>query len=161
MVFYGEVKSMICSDIWYKYHERYFQSVIRIFTSRQASQINFLRQFEITGTNHAIIWLYYYPQRFCNFHIKVFQIKLKCHCSKSIKLQNFLVQQQYKHSNRRLRVDMTYLNKPPTRHKSDCNLVRPTLCADNLQLYFHCRNNLHCPAKLDRFQNQNVHGAEH
>ena len=26
--------SMICSDIWYKYYERYFEIVIRNFTSR-------------------------------------------------------------------------------------------------------------------------------
>ena len=26
--------SMICSDIWHKYHERYFEIVIRNFTSR-------------------------------------------------------------------------------------------------------------------------------
>ena len=33
-------------------------------------------------TNHAIIFLYsYYPQRFGNFHMWVFQIKVKYHCS--------------------------------------------------------------------------------
>ena len=30
---------MICSDIWHKYHEWYFEIVIRNFTSRQASEI--------------------------------------------------------------------------------------------------------------------------
>ena len=52
-------------------------------------------------TNHAIICLYFYPQRFCNFLIQVFQIKLKYHCSKPIKLQKFLMQQykyMYSHS---------------------------------------------------------------
>ena len=29
----------------------------------------------------------YYPQKVCNFHTQVFQIKLKYHCSKPIKLQ--------------------------------------------------------------------------
>ena len=29
---------------------------------------------------------------FCNFHMKVFQIKLKYHCSKPIKLQQLLMQ---------------------------------------------------------------------
>ena len=42
-------------------------------------------------TNHAFICLYYYPQRFCNFHMCVFEIKPKYHCSKPIKLQKFLM----------------------------------------------------------------------
>ena len=43
-------------------------------------------------TNHAIICLYDYQQKVYNFHMKVpvFQIKLKYHCSKPIKLQKFL-----------------------------------------------------------------------
>ena len=41
---------------------------------------------QITRTNLAIICLYYYPQKVCNFHMWVFQIKLKyLHCSKPIK----------------------------------------------------------------------------
>ena len=32
---------------------------------------------QISRTNHAIICLYYFPQKVCNFHMKVFQIKLK------------------------------------------------------------------------------------
>ena len=35
-------------------------------------------------------------QKFCNFHMQVFQIKLKYHCSKPIKLQKFLMQQYNK-----------------------------------------------------------------
>ena len=35
--------------------------------------------------NHAIICLYYYPQRFCNFHMWVFEINLKYHCCSSIR----------------------------------------------------------------------------
>ena len=31
--------SMICCDIWQKYHERYFEIVIRNFMSRWASEI--------------------------------------------------------------------------------------------------------------------------
>ena len=31
--------SMICSDIWHKYHEWYFEIVLRNFTSRLASEI--------------------------------------------------------------------------------------------------------------------------
>ena len=32
--FFSIGNSMICSDIWHKYHERYFEIVIRNFTSR-------------------------------------------------------------------------------------------------------------------------------
>ena len=35
---------------------------------------------QISRTNHTIICLYYYQQKVCNFHIYVFQIKLKYHC---------------------------------------------------------------------------------
>ena len=34
----------------------------------------------ISRTNHAIICLYYYQQHVCNFHMQLFQIKLKYHC---------------------------------------------------------------------------------
>ena len=44
---------------------------------------------------HATICLCYCPQKVCNFLMKVFQIKLKYHCSKSIKLQKFLMQQYH------------------------------------------------------------------
>ena len=40
--------------------------------------------------NHAIC-LYYSPQKVCNFHMYVFQIKLKYHRFKPIKLQIFLM----------------------------------------------------------------------
>ena len=49
--------------------------------------------YEYDVLNHAIICLYYFPQKACNFHMQVFQIKLKYHCSKPIKLQKFLMQQ--------------------------------------------------------------------
>ena len=42
---------------------------------------------QISRTNHTIICLYYYQQKVCNFNMQVFQIKLKYHCSKPIKLQ--------------------------------------------------------------------------
>ena len=45
----------------------------------------------IPPKNHAIICLYYYPQKVCNFHMQVFQIKLKYNCSKPIKLKKFLM----------------------------------------------------------------------
>ena len=49
---------------------------------------------QLSRTNHAIICLYFYPQKVCNFHmpvLEVFQIKLKYRCSKAIKLQKFLM----------------------------------------------------------------------
>ena len=46
---------------------------------------------QISRANRAIIWLYYYPHKVCNFHMKIFQIKPKYHCSKPIKLQKFLM----------------------------------------------------------------------
>ena len=46
---------------------------------------------EIPRTDHALICLYYYPQKVCNFHMNAFQIKLKYHCSKPIRLQKFLM----------------------------------------------------------------------
>ena len=44
---------------------------------------------QISRTNYASICLYYYPQKFCNFHMQIFQIKLKYHCFEPIKLQKF------------------------------------------------------------------------
>ena len=55
---------------------------------------------QISRTNHAIICLYYYLRKVCTFHIQVFQIKVKYHCSEAIKLQQFLMQ-QYKCGNPR------------------------------------------------------------
>ena len=46
---------------------------------------------QISRANDAIICLYYYPQKVCNFHMWVFQIRLKYRCSKPIKLQKFLM----------------------------------------------------------------------
>ena len=60
----GIGSSMICSDIWHKYYEWYFEIAIHKFM-----YIN-LRQFwclcQISRTNYAIICLYYYPQKVCN-----------------------------------------------------------------------------------------------
>ena len=52
--------SMICSDIWHKYHEWYFEIVIR--DNFEISRVVFM-------PNYAIICLYYYLQRVCNFHM--------------------------------------------------------------------------------------------
>ena len=78
--------SIICSDIWHKHHERYFEIVIRNFTSSQASEI--WDNFEISRVVFVqnITCLYYYPQMVCNFHMQVFQIKLKYLYSQPIKL---------------------------------------------------------------------------
>ena len=43
-------------------------------------------------TNHAIKCLYYYPQKVCNFHMQVFQIKLKSLHEKLDLHQIYLVQ---------------------------------------------------------------------
>ena len=86
-------------DIWHKYHLRYFK-IVSNFTCLMAHEITYNNfgmslvvfiPINIT-TNHAIFGLYYYPQKVCNFHISVFQIKLKYHCSKPNKLQKFLMQ---------------------------------------------------------------------
>ena len=76
--------SMICSHIWHKYHESYFEIVIIETILRYHDHQWYLCQ--ISRTNHAIICLYYYPQKVCNFHMQVFRIKLKYPCS-TIKLQ--------------------------------------------------------------------------
>ena len=85
--------SMICSDIWHKNYELYFE----IFCTFQEPLGEWnVRQFwnicQISRTNYAVICLYYYPQTVCNFHMYVFQIKLKYHCSKPVKLQKFRLQ---------------------------------------------------------------------
>ena len=64
---------MICSDIWHKYRRVIFQNVIRKFETILKYHEWYLCQ--TSRTNHAIICLYYYPQKVCNFHMKVFQIK--------------------------------------------------------------------------------------
>ena len=46
---------------------------------------------QISRTNHAIICLYYYLQKVCNFLVQLFQIKLKYYGSKPMKLQKFLM----------------------------------------------------------------------
>ena len=80
---------MICSDIWHKYRRVIFQNVIRKFETILKYHEWYLCQ--TSRTNHAIICLYYYPQKVCNFHMKVFQINLKYYWSTPIKLQKFLM----------------------------------------------------------------------
>ena len=68
--------SMICSDIWHKYHEWYFEIVIQNFANRYR-RVKFVTIWkyhewyicQMSRTNHAIICLYYYPQKLCNFHM--------------------------------------------------------------------------------------------
>ena len=50
--------SMICSDIWHKHHESYFEIVIRE-TILKNHEWYFC---QISRANHAIICLYYYPR---------------------------------------------------------------------------------------------------
>ena len=52
--------SMICSDIWHKYHEWYFEIVIRNFETILKYHKWYL--YQISCTNHAIICLYYYTE---------------------------------------------------------------------------------------------------
>ena len=88
--------SMIFSDIW---HTMSDISKLLYVISQAVRRVKFETIFkyrkwylcQISHTNHAIICLYYYLQKVCNFHAWVFQIKLKCHCSKPIKLQQFLM----------------------------------------------------------------------
>ena len=67
---------MICSDIWHKYHERYFEIIIRNFTSRYASEIcdNFkisrvVFMPNITYNSCYYLFILNYPQKGCNFHM--------------------------------------------------------------------------------------------
>ena len=48
---------------------------------------------QISHTNLAIYLFILLPAKLCNFHMQVFQIKLKYYCSKPIKLQKFFMQQ--------------------------------------------------------------------
>ena len=68
---------MISSDIWHKYHESSDISKLLYVISRTVRRVKFetiLKYHEyylcqISGTNHAVICLYYYPQEVCNFHM--------------------------------------------------------------------------------------------
>ena len=66
---------MICSDIWHKYHERYFEIVIVILQAVRRVKFETILKYhewylcQISRTNHAINCLYYYPQWFCNFYM--------------------------------------------------------------------------------------------
>ena len=72
--------SMIYSDIWHKYHEWYFETVIRNLTRLMAREI--WDNFEIPQLvfmpnitkKHAIICLYYYPHRFVIFTCRYFKL---------------------------------------------------------------------------------------
>ena len=55
--------SMISSDIWHAHHET---DISKLLYECYLCQIS--------RTNYAIICLYYYPQKVCNFHMWVFQI---------------------------------------------------------------------------------------
>ena len=88
--------SMICSDIWPKYHEWYYEIVIRNFTSHWASEI--WDNFEISrvvfmpniNTNHAIICLYYYPQKVVIFTCRYFKLTWNTTALSQPNCRNFL-----------------------------------------------------------------------
>ena len=91
------------SEMDENYARNYLRNMLKIITrgTSKLSQISLaqrLVKLRITilkyhswnlcqSTNNAIICSYYYPQRLCNFHMQVFQIKLKYHSSEPIKLQ--------------------------------------------------------------------------
>ena len=58
------------------------------------------------------------PTKGCNFHMQVFQIKLKYHCSKPIKLQKLLMQ-QYKYIIKEKNAFLSYKNKKSKSRKID------------------------------------------
>ena len=60
--------SILCSDIWHKYHEWYFTIVIQKSLSLSLKYHEWYLC-QISRTNHATICLYHYPQKVCNFHI--------------------------------------------------------------------------------------------
>ena len=60
---------MICSDIWHKYHEWYFEIWDNFELSIIVSMPNI-----ISRTNHAIICLYYYPQKVVIFTCRYFKL---------------------------------------------------------------------------------------
>ena len=92
--------SMICSDIWRKYHDWYFEiDVISRAVRRETIWVEYAKH----HVQIMLLFVYtYYPQKFRNFHMQEFQIKLKYHCSKPIKLQKFLMY-WYKPGNKRYR----------------------------------------------------------
>ena len=66
--------SMVCSDICHKYHEWCFEIVIRNWAVRRVKFETILKYHEwylcqVSRANHAIICLYYYPQKVWNFHM--------------------------------------------------------------------------------------------
>ena len=88
---------MICSDIGCKYHSDISKLLHVISRADRGVKCETILKYhelhlcQISRTNHAIICLYYYQQKVCNFLMQVFQIKLKYHCSKPIKLQKFVL----------------------------------------------------------------------
>ena len=61
--------TMICSDIWHKYHEWYFRIIIiEIWDNFETSRVVFMPNITYKWCL-SIICLYYYPQNVCNFHM--------------------------------------------------------------------------------------------
>ena len=68
--------SMICSDTWHKYHEWYFEIVIRNFKFETILKYHEWYLCQISRTNHAIICLYCYLKRFVIFTCRYFKLSL-------------------------------------------------------------------------------------
>ena len=68
---------MICSDIWHKYHDWHFEiDVISRAVRRETIWVEYAKY----HVRIILLFVYtYYPQKFCNFHMHEFQIKLKYH----------------------------------------------------------------------------------
>ena len=94
---WGEISignSMICSDIWHKYHEWYFKIVLHNFTSRRWVKFGTILKYhewylcQISHTNHAIICLYYNLRNFCNltpslYFRRVVSLRRRANCFRS------------------------------------------------------------------------------
>ena len=80
LLFFGTGNSMICSDIWYKYHEWFFEIVIRNFTAVRRMKFETILKYhtrylcQVTRTIHAIICLYCYTQRFVILTCRFFKL---------------------------------------------------------------------------------------
>ena len=67
--------SMIFSDIWNKYHELISKFLYLISRAVKRAKFEAILKYHkwylcrISHTNHAIICLYYHPQKVCSFHI--------------------------------------------------------------------------------------------
>ena len=88
--------SMISNDIYFGINTTSDISKLFYVISQAVRRVKFetilkYHKWHLCQIMLLLICLYYYRQKVCNFHMKVFQIKLKYHCSQPIKLQKFLI----------------------------------------------------------------------